>query len=285
MRCGHCDNCTRDPESVVERDVTIEAKCVLTVARTLHSTGENVTAAQLAQAARGSGTPNKTFQLTPGDKVTLSPLVRPISGSHTPASAELNGVGTQDTEVLVAHMLLEGYLEKSYASSPYRVQVYIQPGALARRLDQGQKLVIHFLLPDRGSRARHKKDNGKKRKAGHRPRISKDRVAAHMSEDEDPNVIDLSGEDWEEDAPESSSKRRRSDYQPSCAPTRSDDARMDDATNDDSESEDAEWKGNLRGAPAVTHRTLRRSPRKAPLPSGSGVKTICDGEVIEILSE
>ncbi len=84
MRCGHCDNCTRDPESVVERDVTIEAKCVLAVARALHSTGENVTAAQLVQAARGSGAPNKTFQLTPGDKVTLSPLVRPISVSHAP---------------------------------------------------------------------------------------------------------------------------------------------------------------------------------------------------------
>ena len=83
IQCGHCDNCTRDPASVIERDVTVEAKRVLTVARALFSGKVDVTPAQLAQAARGSGSGSlvtkKALQLAPGDKVTLSPHVRPSS--------------------------------------------------------------------------------------------------------------------------------------------------------------------------------------------------------------
>ncbi|KAI0302808.1 P-loop containing nucleoside triphosphate hydrolase protein, partial [Multifurca ochricompacta] len=112
-RCGHCDNCTRDPASVVQSDVTLDAKRVLAVARILHSRKIKVTAAQLALTTRGAGPQSKLLQLAPGDKVTLSPL---------------------DTETLMAHMLLEGYLEKSYTPTAYRVQVYIKPGARARRL-------------------------------------------------------------------------------------------------------------------------------------------------------
>jgi len=83
MQCGHCDNCTRDPASVIERDVTIEAKRVLAVTRALFSVKFDVTPAQLAQAVRGSGSGSaatkKAYQLAPGDDVTLSPLVRPSS--------------------------------------------------------------------------------------------------------------------------------------------------------------------------------------------------------------
>lgn len=78
MQCGHCDNCTRDPASVIERDVTVEAKRLLAVARTLFSKKVDVTPAQLAQAARGSGSgvSKNSLQLSPDDKVTLSLLVR-----------------------------------------------------------------------------------------------------------------------------------------------------------------------------------------------------------------
>ena len=191
-------------------------------------------------------------------------------------------------------MLLEDYLDKSYAQSQYRVQVYVQPGALARRLDEGQKLVIQLLLADRASRNRQTREAGKKRKAG-RPRLSNESATSHRSEEEEnPDVIYLDEEEEEdavgqESAPGPSSKRHRSSYRSSGVSTRLDDldAGMHDDTadDDDYESEEAEWKGNLRGAPAATHRTLRRSPRKAPFPSGSGVNTIYDNEVIEILSE
>jgi hypothetical protein len=198
-------------------------------------------------------------------------------------------------------MLLKNYLEKSYANGQYKVQVYVQPGVLARRLDEGQKLVIQFLLPGRGSRDPQTKEGGKKRKAGPRPRLSNGSATTRGSgEDDDADVIYLDGEVAEdgfgqESAPGSSSKRRRSGYRSSGVPIRLDDSdagMADHAADDDdsefeSESEDAEWKGNLRGAPAITHRTLRNSPRKAPVPSGSGVNTLGDddNEVIEIFSE
>jgi hypothetical protein len=195
-------------------------------------------------------------------------------------------------------MLLKNYLEKSYTSSQYKVHVYVQPGVLARRLDEGQKLVIQFLLPERGSRDRQTKEGGKKRKAGPRPRLSNGSATTHGSEeDDDSDVIDLDGEVAEdgfgqESAPGPSSKRRRSGYR-SEVPIRLDDSdagMADHATADNDseyESEDSEWKGNLRGAPAITHRTLRNSPRKAPFPSGSGMNTLGNGdnEVIEIFSE
>lgn len=92
MQCGHCDNCTRNPESVIERDVTIEAKRVLAVARALFSKKVDVTAAQLAQAARGSGSgvSKQSLQLAPGDKVTLSPLVGPSSRNLALALPQLD---------------------------------------------------------------------------------------------------------------------------------------------------------------------------------------------------
>ncbi|KAH9983807.1 P-loop containing nucleoside triphosphate hydrolase protein [Russula compacta] len=78
-RCGHCDNCTRDPASVIQSDVTLEAKRVLAIVRVFHSRKINVTTAQLAQAARGFGQQAKILQLAPGDRVTLSLVVRPLS--------------------------------------------------------------------------------------------------------------------------------------------------------------------------------------------------------------
>lgn len=62
----------------------------------------------------------------------------------------------------------------------------------------------------------------------------------------------------------------------------------------ESERDGGEWKGNLRGAPAVTHRTLRSSgstaQRKAAVvsrPSGfSGMNALLDySEIIDISSD
>lgn len=195
----------------------------------------------------------------------------------------------QDTDLLIAHMLVKGYLDKVFKETLYKVQVYVKQGPLARRLDEGENFVIPFLAPVRASRNRSAKGaaSSKKRKAGPHPRISGGSTRVHTSEDEDEDedVIDISGEFGEEDdafqadEPGPSSKRRRSGDRSSWVPTRVDDAMVDDDADDDSESED-EWKGNLRGAPVVTHRTLRTSPRKA---SGSRVVDMpCDDEIIEI---
>ena len=235
--------------------------------------------------------------------------------------------------MLIANMLLERFLDKSYTSNAYKVQVYMKPGTLSRRLDDGQKFSIHLLLSERVVRsnrlAREVSGPGGKRKAaGGRTnrRISSGAgatVGDGSEEDEDIDadsdiVVDYSDADADEEgrvgrdnAPESSSAKRRrrssgqhqhqsSSWVPSAAAAS--DADWDVGGNEqdevvpDSESErdGGEWKGNLRGAPAVTHRTLRSSgstaQRKAAVvsrPSGfSGMNALLDySEIIDISSD
>ncbi|KAH9047166.1 ATP-dependent DNA helicase [Lactarius hengduanensis] len=280
--CGHCDNCTRDPATVVQKDVTSEAKRVLTVARALASRNTNFTAVQLARTARGNDKLARSLNLTRGDQVTLSLL---------------------DTEVLVAHLLLEGYLEKFTMENAYTVQVYVKP-ASSRRLDDGRKLVIQFRVSGRaaaptGCDHSPGKRSGRKRKAAQNssPRKSKVRQAHDSdieydddidNDEEDGDFGDCSGEDGEgdgaagpsESAGGSPAKRRRSNYHGS-APPRSATAAV---TVSDS---DSEWTG----VPAPgTHRPLRRSGRRqarAQRQQGqrpSEAIVLLDDEVIEISS-
>lgn len=237
--------------------------------------------------------------------------------------------------MLIANMLLERFLDKSYTSNAYKVQVYMKPGTLSRRLDDGRKFSIHLLLSERVARsnrlAREGSGPGGKRKAaGGRPnrRISGGTGATAgdgSEEDEDIDadfdiVVDYSDADADEEgrvgrdnAPESSSAKRRrrssgqhqrqsSSWVPSAAAAALDvdwdvGGNEQDEVVPDSESErdGVEWKGNLRGAPAVTHRTLRSSGRSAQRkaavvsrPSGSsGMKNalLDHSEIIDISSD
>ena len=54
-RCGHCDNCTRAPETVDRKDVSIEAWKILHVAEYVKRNKGRVTLNQLAELARGGG--------------------------------------------------------------------------------------------------------------------------------------------------------------------------------------------------------------------------------------
>ncbi|KAI9444014.1 ATP-dependent DNA helicase, partial [Lactarius indigo] len=281
--CGHCDNCTRDPATVVQKDVTSEAKHVLAVAHALASRNTNFTAVQLARTARGNDKLFKSLDLAHGDQVTLSLL---------------------DTEVLVAHLLLEGYLEKFTTENAYTVQVYVKP-APSRRLGEGQKLVIQLQVSGHAAAPSDyppEKRRGRKRKAAQRsgPRKSKDRVVYDSDindndndEEEDDDFGDCSGEDGEgdgaagpsESAGGSPAKRRRSNHHGSD-PLRSAAAA---AVVSDS---DSEWACSLRATPASgTHRPLTRSERRRARaqrqgkgPSEPIVLLDDDSEVIEISS-
>jgi hypothetical protein len=46
----------------------------------------------------------------------------------------------------------ERFLDRFYTSNAYKLQDYIGPGPLLRRLDEGQKLFIHLLLSERVER-------------------------------------------------------------------------------------------------------------------------------------
>jgi hypothetical protein len=53
--CGHCDNCTRPPEEVEHRDVTVEAWQLLKVANAVCIPGGNIPLTKLVDLARGRG--------------------------------------------------------------------------------------------------------------------------------------------------------------------------------------------------------------------------------------
>jgi hypothetical protein len=234
-------------------------------------------------------------------------------------------------------MLLERFLDKSYTSNAYKVQVYIKPGPLSRRLDESQKLVVDLLPPERVARnnARESGGPGGKRKAvGGRgiKKISNCTGATAgdgSEEEEDANwdadiVVDHSRENWEEEeeegragrdnAPSAAKRRRRSSgphHQSTSSWVPSAAAVILDVDSDvggnqqgastaldadyGSELEDVvEWEGNLRGAPAVTHRTLRyvgsgsstqRNAAVVSWPSGASGRSMLQDEIIDISSE
>lgn len=54
-RCGHCDNCTRPPESIERKDVSLYTWQLLKIAHYVHSIGGNATVNMLAGLARNAG--------------------------------------------------------------------------------------------------------------------------------------------------------------------------------------------------------------------------------------
>lgn len=65
-RCGHCDNCTRPPESVNQKDVTLDAWRVLKIGEAIHAENGRVTLGMLADLVRGAG--GGAFGTTGGGK-------------------------------------------------------------------------------------------------------------------------------------------------------------------------------------------------------------------------
>jgi hypothetical protein len=207
----------------------------------------------------------------------------------------------QDCDILIGHMLVKKFLDKVITSNTYKVQVYVKAGALSRRIDEGDKLEIQ--LP------RVARNNHRARKGGRAD-------GKRKNTDVEDVVEDYGGEDGEADrierlengAESSSAKRRRrsSHHQPHASSSAVtvpaaalgmdiDDSDVEVNADADSEyeSEDLEWKGNLRGAPAVAHRTLRNKSSAqgkagvAPRPSGAremNALPIYDDEVIDISS-
>ena len=199
-------------------------------------------------------------------------------------------------------MLVKKLLDKLITANAYKVQVYVKPGALSRRLDGGDKLLIQLPLPGRVARNNQRAGEGSRVAGGKRTNADvEDIVEDHGGEDGEKDQVERPG-----NAPESSSaKRRRSSYHQHHASTSSvpvaalemdfdSDVERNAGEDSEYESEDLGWKGNLRGAPVVTHRTLRNKSSAqgmagvASRPSGaSGVNALptYDDEVIDISSE
>lgn len=54
-RCGHCDNCLREPDSFDHKDVTLESWRILKIVDAVQHSGGNLTLTMLADLAKGNG--------------------------------------------------------------------------------------------------------------------------------------------------------------------------------------------------------------------------------------
>ncbi|KAH9029421.1 P-loop containing nucleoside triphosphate hydrolase protein [Lactarius pseudohatsudake] len=263
------------PGPKTTRRADIATTRVLTVARALASRNTNFTAVQLARTARGNDKLARSLNLTRGDQVTLSLL---------------------DTEVLVAHLLLEGYLEKFTTGK--RVH---GAGTMAgsSSSSSGFPGVPRRLLAATTHQAKEAAGSAKRRSIVGRARARTDQLTIQTSnmmttsnDEEDGDFGDCSGEDGEGDGAAgpsesagnctggSPAKRRRSNYHGS-GPSR--EAQPAAVTVSDS---DSEWTG----VPAPgTHRPLRRSGRRQARAQRQGQRpseaiVLLEDEVIEISS-
>ncbi|CAL1708476.1 unnamed protein product [Somion occarium] len=126
--CGHCDNCTRDPDSVEKRNVTLESWQILKVAQAIQNAGGRVTLAQLADVARG--TRKGEFGIAGGGRRTAS--TGTLDVEHV-AGGPVN-LSKDDTEVLCTHLIVNGFLDESPSATAHTVNIYIVPATMAARL-------------------------------------------------------------------------------------------------------------------------------------------------------
>ncbi|CAE7231975.1 unnamed protein product [Rhizoctonia solani] len=132
--CGHCDNCTRPPESITNKDVTLDAWIILRTAQTIDNEGGRVTIGMLADLVRGVG--GKSFQVplgggkgkrrkSQGEKVALD--LEGVAGGKASLSKD-------DAETLIIQLVLSGHLKEIFHSTAYAINVYLQLGPQAVRL-------------------------------------------------------------------------------------------------------------------------------------------------------
>ena len=79
-RCGHCDNCLRDPTGYKHEDKTLEAWQILKVAEEVYRLGGNTTVAGLASLAASARKPKIKVKQRRGSATEMQIDVDEIAG-------------------------------------------------------------------------------------------------------------------------------------------------------------------------------------------------------------
>lgn len=127
-RCGHCDNCTRPPETVEHSDTTLEAWRILKILENVDANGGRQTIAGLGDLARGLG--GGTFEANGKRRKTREK----VQLDYDAIASGKVGLSKDDVEKLIVQLLISRYLSEAFSSTAYSVNVYVTPGELAIRL-------------------------------------------------------------------------------------------------------------------------------------------------------
>ncbi|KAJ7593356.1 P-loop containing nucleoside triphosphate hydrolase protein [Mycena floridula] len=121
--CGHCDNCTRDPETLDTRDVTFQTWQLLKILDEIDRLKGNLTLNGVAGLARG----NNGCKVDIGkgrNKDSMVLDLERICGGKVDLKKDA-------IELLLVHLLLEKYVKEHWQSTAYSIISYIQPGERA----------------------------------------------------------------------------------------------------------------------------------------------------------
>ncbi|KAI0777314.1 P-loop containing nucleoside triphosphate hydrolase protein [Trametes elegans] len=155
-RCGHCDNCTRPPETLDRQDVRVPAWQLLRIAAALARTRQQVTLAQLCNVARGLGGADnddggggggRGRGKGKGGQKKVSVDLQEAAGGKVELSKE-------HTEALCVRLLVDRFLEFSFTHTVYAMNVYLQPSDTAARftrlaradVERGSGPALHFVF-------------------------------------------------------------------------------------------------------------------------------------------
>ncbi|KLO09213.1 ATP-dependent DNA helicase [Schizopora paradoxa] len=285
-RCLHCDNCTRRPESVFEKDVTLDAWRVLKIANSIHGESGRVTLSMLADLVRGAG--GGAFGAAGGGKRGKGKSKEKVSLDLDELAGGKVSLGKDETETLLVHLLLADYLKESFSSTAYTINVYVQPGPNALRLSrfrreqveagQGPRISVTFLKKEKKQRRKRQREDTS---SGSEVVMPKPKEKKRMKEvgseneendvddmyEEDDSIVPDDIEDEEEEVDEPKRKTKTLPFARHPSPE----------TIPSSDAEEDGWSfdlGSLRGKRAG--RTVVRD--HAPVKNKSGV----GGDVIEI---
>ncbi|KAG8886455.1 hypothetical protein FRB98_001274 [Tulasnella sp. 332] len=133
-RCGHCDNCSRPPESMLEQDVTLEAWRLCKVAEQVAREGGRLTVAALGDLARGNGGASFGLVSTGKGRRSKGKADEKVSLDLDALCGGKVGLSKDDVETLIIQLILSKHLKEDYHSTAYAINVYVSVGPQSLRI-------------------------------------------------------------------------------------------------------------------------------------------------------
>lgn len=202
--CEHCDNCTRKPDTIETKDVTLYSWRILKIINTISEEGGRATLGMLADLVRGAG--GGVFDGSTGrgkgkgkakEKKSLD--LDQICGGKVEMTKD-------DVESLLITLLLQDYLKEEYSSTAYTINVYLVAGTQSLRLTRlseedviggnGHRIHGSFVKKEKGRKSTGTAKAKKTTNAGDFvPPVRKSRVSGSVSKDNeiDSDVSEPSG--------------------------------------------------------------------------------------------
>ncbi|EKM76430.1 hypothetical protein AGABI1DRAFT_78494 [Agaricus bisporus var. burnettii JB137-S8] len=178
-RCGHCDNCTRPPSSMENKDASFQSWQLLKIVEHLHNNNCNVTLILLVGLAKNAS--QGAFEVTEGRARRKERMdLEKVAGGVVDLSKA-------NIEHLIVLLLLKGYLKEKFVAGPYSTNVYFilgdaAPEFIYRRQEEilesrGRKFEMFLVKPTLKSRSstRKKGDDHDDNEDEDPPRVAKRR--------------------------------------------------------------------------------------------------------------